>query len=83
VGGHAIYESRRDLARLLLADFDRDVAAIAAQLRAAEGRKPAAAAQVMSWRTVVRSARSETAMAIAAMSAAAPRKGSASWVETL
>jgi hypothetical protein len=30
-GGHVIYESRLELARLLLADFDRDVAAIAAQ----------------------------------------------------
>jgi hypothetical protein len=31
MGGHVIYESRLELARLLLADFDRDVAAIAAQ----------------------------------------------------
>jgi TnsA-like endonuclease N terminal len=30
-GGHVIYESRLELARLLLADFDRDVTAIAAQ----------------------------------------------------
>ena len=30
-GGHVIYESRLELARLLLADFDPDVAAIAAQ----------------------------------------------------
>jgi hypothetical protein len=30
MGGHVIYESRLELARLLLADFDRDVAAIAA-----------------------------------------------------
>jgi hypothetical protein len=30
-GGHVIYESRLELARLLLADFDREVAAIAAQ----------------------------------------------------
>jgi hypothetical protein len=39
-GGHVIYESRLELARLLLADFDPDVAAIAAQpflLRAAVG----------------------------------------------
>src|SRR6266571_950789 len=31
MGGHVIYESRLELARLLLADFDRDVTAIAAQ----------------------------------------------------
>ena len=31
MGGHVIYESRLELARLLLADFGRDVAAIAAQ----------------------------------------------------
>jgi len=31
VGAHVIYESRLELARLLLADFDRDVVAIAAQ----------------------------------------------------
>jgi hypothetical protein len=31
MGGHVIYESRLELARLPLADFDRDVAAIAAQ----------------------------------------------------
>ena len=31
MGGHVIYESRLELARLLLADFDLDVAAIAAQ----------------------------------------------------
>jgi hypothetical protein len=31
MGAHVIYESRLELARLLLADFDRDVAAIAAQ----------------------------------------------------
>lgn len=31
MGGHVIYESCLELARLLLADFDRDVAAIAAQ----------------------------------------------------
>jgi hypothetical protein len=31
MSGHVIYESRLELARLLLADFDRDVAAIAAQ----------------------------------------------------
>ncbi|MBV9382389.1 MAG: TnsA-like heteromeric transposase endonuclease subunit [Streptosporangiaceae bacterium] len=31
MGGHVIYESRLELARLLLADFDRDVAAIGAQ----------------------------------------------------
>ena len=40
-GGHVIYESRLELARLLLADFDCDVAAIAAQpflLRAQVGR---------------------------------------------
>jgi hypothetical protein len=30
-GGHVVYESRLELARLLLADFDREVAAIAAQ----------------------------------------------------
>jgi hypothetical protein len=39
-GGHVIYESRLELARLLLADFDPDAAAIAAQpflLRAAVG----------------------------------------------
>jgi hypothetical protein len=30
-GGHVIYESRLELARLLLADFDRSVTAIAAQ----------------------------------------------------
>ena len=30
-GGHVIYESRLELARLLLADFDPDVTAIAAQ----------------------------------------------------
>ena len=30
-GGHVIYESRLELARLLLADFDRDVTAITAQ----------------------------------------------------
>ena len=39
-GGHVIYESRLELARLLLADFDPDVAAIAAQpflLRAPAG----------------------------------------------
>ena len=39
-GGHVIYESRLELARLLLADFDPDVAAIAAQpflLRALAG----------------------------------------------
>jgi hypothetical protein len=39
-GGHVIYESRLELARLLLADFDPDVAAIAAQpflLRARAG----------------------------------------------
>ncbi len=30
-GGHVVYESRLELARLLLADFDRQVAAIAAQ----------------------------------------------------
>jgi hypothetical protein len=39
-GGHVIYESRLELARLLLADFDPDVVAIAAQpflLRAAAG----------------------------------------------
>ena len=41
-GGHVIYESRLELARLLLADFDRDVAAIAAQpflLQAPRGRR--------------------------------------------
>ena len=31
MGAHVIYESRLELARLLLADFDRDVVAIAAQ----------------------------------------------------
>jgi len=31
MSGHVIYESRLELARLLLADFDRDVTAIAAQ----------------------------------------------------
>jgi hypothetical protein len=31
MSGHVIYESRLELARLLLADFDRGVAAIAAQ----------------------------------------------------
>ena len=31
MGAHVIYESRLELARLLLADFDRDVTAIAAQ----------------------------------------------------
>ena len=31
MSGHVIYESRLELARLLLADFDRDVVAIAAQ----------------------------------------------------
>lgn len=31
VGGHVVYESRLELARLLLADFDPDVVAIAAQ----------------------------------------------------
>jgi hypothetical protein len=31
MGGHVIYESRLELARLLLADFDPDVTAIAAQ----------------------------------------------------
>ncbi|HEX3389627.1 MAG TPA: TnsA-like heteromeric transposase endonuclease subunit [Streptosporangiaceae bacterium] len=31
MGGHVIYESRLELARLLLADFNRDVTAIAAQ----------------------------------------------------
>lgn len=39
-GGHVVYESRLELARLLLADFDSDVAAIAAQpflLRALAG----------------------------------------------
>jgi TnsA-like endonuclease N terminal len=39
-GGHVIYESRLELARLLLADFDPDVVMIAAQpflLRAAVG----------------------------------------------
>lgn len=39
-GGHVIYESRLELARLLLADFDPDVVAIAAQpflLRALAG----------------------------------------------
>ena len=30
-GGHVVYESRLELARLLLADFDPRVAAIAAQ----------------------------------------------------
>jgi hypothetical protein len=30
-GGHVVYESRLELARLLLADADRDVVAIAAQ----------------------------------------------------
>jgi hypothetical protein len=30
-GGHVVYESRLELARLLLADFDRDVVGIAAQ----------------------------------------------------
>ncbi len=41
-GGHVIYESRLELARLLLADFDPDVAAIAAQpfLLVGSGRKP-------------------------------------------
>jgi hypothetical protein len=40
MGAHVVYESRLELARLLLADFDRDVAAIAAQpflLRARAG----------------------------------------------
>jgi hypothetical protein len=31
MGGHVMYESRLELARLLLADFDRDVTAFAAQ----------------------------------------------------
>ena len=31
MGAHVVYESRLELARLLLADFDRDVAGIAAQ----------------------------------------------------
>ena len=31
MSGHVIYESRLELARLLLADYDRDVVAIAAQ----------------------------------------------------
>lgn len=31
ISGHMIYESRLELARLLLADLDRDVVAIAAQ----------------------------------------------------
>jgi hypothetical protein len=40
MGAHVVYESRLELARLLLADFDRDVVAIAAQpflLRAGVG----------------------------------------------
>lgn len=43
MGAHVIYESRLELARLLLADFDRDVVAIAAQpflLRAQAGGRP-------------------------------------------
>ncbi|HVB43018.1 MAG TPA: TnsA-like heteromeric transposase endonuclease subunit [Streptosporangiaceae bacterium] len=43
MGAHVIYESRLELARLLLADFDPDVTAIAAQpflLRALAGGRP-------------------------------------------
>ena len=40
-GGHVIYESRLELARLLLADFDPGVTAIAAQPFCC-GRRPAA-----------------------------------------
>mgnify|MGYP000474615091 CR=1 FL=1 len=43
VGGHVIYESRLELARLLFADFDISVRQIVAQpflLRASVGRKP-------------------------------------------
>lgn len=43
MGAHVIYESRLELARLLLADFDRDVVAIAAQpflLQAQAGGRP-------------------------------------------
>jgi hypothetical protein len=41
-GSHVVYESRLELARLLLADFDRDVVAIAAQpfcMAARDGRR--------------------------------------------
>jgi hypothetical protein len=40
-GAHVVYESRLELARLLLADFDREVAGIAAQpfLVREEGRR--------------------------------------------
>ena len=45
-GGHVVYESRLELARLLLADFDPQVTAIAAQpflVTAPVGRADAAA----------------------------------------
>ena len=53
-GGHVIYESRLELARLLLADFDRDVTAIAAQpflLQARVAGRLAGMCRTSCWRT--------------------------------
>jgi hypothetical protein len=50
--GHVIYESRLELARLLLADFDPDVTAIAAQpflLRARISGRSAGTCRISYW----------------------------------
>jgi hypothetical protein len=54
MGGHVIYGSRLELARLLLADFDRDVTAIAAQpflLQARVTGTPVGTCRISCWRT--------------------------------
>ena len=50
MGGHVIRESRLELARLLLDDFDRDVTAIAAQPFLLQARV-AGTCRTSSWRT--------------------------------